>query len=89
MCGVWGAIATGIFAVKAINPAGSGLIDGNPVQLWIQTKAVLVTIVYASVGTAVLYFIVNKVIGLRVSKRDENIGLDLSQHHEAGYTLME
>ena len=89
MCGVWGAIATGIFAVKAINPAGSGLIDGNPVQLWIQTKAVLVTIVYASVGTAVLYFIVNKTIGMRVSKRDENIGLDLTQHHEAGYTLME
>ena len=89
MCGVWGAIATGIFAVKAINPLGSGLIDGNPIQLWIQTKAVLVTIVYAAIGTAVLYFIVNKTIGMRVSKRDENIGLDLTQHHEAGYTLME
>jgi ammonium transporter, Amt family len=89
MCGVWGAIATGIFAAKAINPAGSGLIDGNPIQVWIQAKAVLTTIVYSGIGTAVLYFVVNKIIGMRVTVREENIGLDLTQHHEAGYTLME
>ncbi len=89
MCGIWGAIATGIFAVKAINPAGSGLIDGNPMQVWIQTKAVLVTICYSGIGTAILYFVIHKIIGMRVSKQEENIGLDLTQHHEAGYTLME
>jgi len=54
MCGVWGAIATGIFASKGINPAGSGLIDGNAIQVWIQIKAVLTTVVFASIGTAVL-----------------------------------
>lgn len=89
MCGIWGAIATGIFAVKSVNEAGSGLIDGNPVQVWIQLKAVLVTIGISGVGTAVLYFISDKIFGMRVTAREENIGLDLSQHHEAGYTVME
>ena len=89
MCGVWGAIATGIFAVKAVNPAGSGLIDGNPIQVWIQAKAVLVTIGYSAVGSAILFFVIHKIIGMRVTAQEENIGLDLTQHHEAGYTLME
>ncbi|HEY1406360.1 MAG TPA: ammonium transporter, partial [Spirochaetota bacterium] len=89
MCGVWGAIATGIFAAKAINPSGSGLIDGNPMQVWIQTKAVLTTVIYSGLGTAVLYFVANKIVGMRVTTREENIGLDLTQHHEAGYTVME
>jgi ammonium transporter, Amt family len=89
MCGIWGAIATGIFATKAVNEAGSGLIDGNAVQVWIQTKAVLTTIGISGIGTIVLYFISDKIFGMRVSEREENIGLDLSQHREAGYTVME
>jgi ammonium transporter, Amt family len=89
MCGIWGAIATGIFAVKSVNPDGSGLIDGNAIQVWIQTKAVLTTIGFSGVGTVILYFISDKIFGMRVSEREENIGLDLSQHREAGYTVME
>jgi ammonium transporter, Amt family len=89
MCGIWGALATGIFASKLINPAGSGLVDGNAIQVWIQIKTILVTIGYSAVGTAVLYFISDKLIGMRVTEREEHIGLDLTQHHEAGYTVME
>jgi Amt family ammonium transporter len=89
MCGIWGAIATGIFAVKSVNEVGSGLIDGNPIQVWIQAKAVLVTILYSGIGSAVLFFIADKIFGMRVTPKEENIGLDLTQHHEAGYTLME
>jgi Amt family ammonium transporter len=89
MCGVWGAIATGIFATKAVNEAGSGLVDGNAIQVWIQTKAVLVSIGVSGIGSLILYYICDKLVGMRVTQREENIGLDLTQHHEAGYTVME
>jgi ammonium transporter, Amt family len=89
MCGVWGAIATGIFATKAVNEAGSGLVDGNAVQVWIQVKAVLLTVGISGFGTMILYYICDKLVGMRVTTREENIGLDLTQHHEAGYTVME
>ncbi|HOK00991.1 MAG TPA: ammonium transporter [Spirochaetota bacterium] len=88
MCGIWGAIATGIFASKAYG-SGSGLIDGNPIQVWIQCKAVIITILYSGIGTALLYFIADFIFGMRVSLREEHVGLDLTQHHESGYTLME
>ncbi len=88
--GIWGAIATGIWATRAVNPAGAdGLLCGNPVQLWIQLKAVLVTLVYSFVVSMILLKLVDAVMPLRVSERDERVGLDLSQHREAGYTLLE
>lgn len=90
MSGIWGAISTGLFATVAINPAArNGLFYGNPMQLWIQTKAMLITSAVAIIGTIVIYYAINKTIGMRVTVRDEQIGLDLTQHHETGYTLME
>ena len=85
--GMWGALATGLFASKAINSAGAdGLFFGNPGQLWIQFIAVLASSVMAFVGTLVILKIVDWTMGLRVSDEEEQLGLDLSQHDERAYS---
>lgn len=88
IAGIWGALATGIFACKEIGGT-DGLLYGNPYQLWIQFITVVVAIAIAAVGTFVLYKISDLIVGMRVDVRDENIGLDLTQHHESAYTLMD
>jgi len=88
--GMWGALATGLFASIAINPDGAnGLFFGNPSQLGLQAIGVLVTLVYAFVVTYVILKVVDLFMGLRVSEEEEVIGLDITQHHESGYTLIE
>jgi Amt family ammonium transporter len=88
--GIWGALATGLWATKAVNPAGNdGLFYGNPGLLWIQLKAVVITIVYSFIVSFVLLKIVDALLGLRVSEDEERIGLDLTQHREAGYTILD
>jgi Amt family ammonium transporter len=85
--GMWGALATGLFASKAVNSAGAdGLFFGNPAQLGIQAMAVLVTVVFVFVGSLILLKIVDGIMGLRVSEEDERTGLDLSQHDEKAYS---
>ena len=85
--GMWGALATGLFASKAVNSAGAdGLFFGNPAQLGIQAMAVLVTIVFVFVGTLIILAVVGAITGLRVSEEDEQTGLDLSQHDEKAYS---
>ncbi|MGH7233222.1 MAG: ammonium transporter [Nitrospiraceae bacterium] len=85
--GIWGALATGLFASKAINPAGAdGLFFGNPGQLALQAVAVLVTVVFAFTGTYVILKLVNGIMGLRVTQDEERMGLDLSQHDERAYS---
>jgi len=76
--GVWGAIATGIFA--SIGAVGAVL--GNPGQIWIQIIGVMVTIGYSFVITFGLAWTLNKLIGFRVSPEEEYIGLDITQHGE-------
>jgi len=84
--GTWGALATGLFASKAINAAGNdGLFFGNPGQLWIQLVSVVATWVLAVVGTMILLSIVKAIMGLRVADDEERMGLDLSQHNERAY----
>mgnify|MGYP000939251155 CR=1 FL=1 len=86
--GIWGAIATGLFASKAINSAGSdGLFFGNPGQLWTQIIAVLVTMVYSFVVTLVILYIIKAVVGLRVTEEDEFVGCDTSEHGENAYNI--
>jgi Amt family ammonium transporter len=88
--GIWGALATGLFASKAINPAGAdGLFFGNPKLLLIQAIAVGVTIVYSFVVSLIIYKIVDVIMKARVPEKDENLGLDLTQHHENAYTMIE
>ena len=86
--GTWGALATGLFATKTINEAGGdGLFFGNPAQLGTQIIAVAVTWVLAFVGTWIIMKIIDAIMGLRVSREDEEAGLDLSQHSETAYSL--
>jgi Amt family ammonium transporter len=86
--GTWGALATGLFASKAINSAGGdGLFFGNAGQLMTQLVAVGATIVYSFVVTFIILKIVDAVAGLRVTEPDEITGLDLTQHGEVGYNL--
>ncbi len=85
--GIWGALATGLFASTAINAAGAnGLFYGNPAQLGIQAMAVLISVVFSFVGTFVLLKLVDELMGLRVSETEERIGLDLTQHDERSYS---
>lgn len=86
--GTWGALATGIFASLAINPAGSnGLLTGDPMQLAIQALAVVVTWVYAFVVTRAILKVLDRIMGLRVNQVEELVGLDISQHSEAAYRM--
>jgi Amt family ammonium transporter len=88
--GIWGTIATGIFAEKAVNEAGAnGLLFGNVQQFFIQVLLVLVTVIFAAAMTWVLYKFVDALIGMRVEQKQEIIGLDLTQHSESAYTLVE
>jgi ammonium transporter, Amt family len=88
--GVWGALATGLFASKAVNPAAAdGLFFGNPKQFLIQLLAVGVTLVYSFLASLLIYKIIDLVIKVRVEEKDETLGLDLTQHHENAYTILE
>ena len=88
--GIWGALATGLFASKLVNPQGAnGLFFGNPKQFIIQALTVLVTIGYTFIVTFVIYKLVDLLIGVRVKKEEELMGLDLTQHHERAYTVLE
>jgi Amt family ammonium transporter len=83
--GMFGALATGVFATRAINPLGQGLIDGKPEQVWIQFVAVAFTVVFAGVATFIIAKVIDVVLGLRVSSADEDMGIDLAQHGEIAY----
>ena len=86
--GVWGALATGLFASKLVNSAGAdGLFYGNPGQFLIQVIAVLVTMVFSFVVSYILFKILDATMGLRVSAEDEVAGLDITEHQETGYSL--
>jgi ammonium transporter, Amt family len=87
--GILGAIMTGIFASKAINPAGNdGLLYGNPSLLVTQLVAVGITVAFAAAGSAVILLVLKAVMGLRVSEDEERQGLDLSQHSESAYVFV-
>ena len=84
--GTWGALATGIFATKTINPLGAnGLFYGNASLLGIQTISVIITIAFAVTGTFIILKVISLVMKLRVSEEEEATGLDLSLHGEEAY----
>ena len=86
MGGIWGALATGIFASLAVNSAGAdGLLLGNGIQLLKQLVSVLAVSAFAFIATWLLGKLVNVTIGLRVGQEEEIVGLDLSQHGERAY----
>jgi len=84
--GMWGTIATGLFASTLVNPGGpNGLFFGNPAQVGIQAVAVVIVAGFAFVGSYVILRLINLFMPLRVSPQDEDAGLDLSQMGEEAY----
>ena len=84
--GIWGTLATGLFASTAINAAGpNGLFYGNPSQVLIQLFAVIIVGGFAFVGSYVLLRVINVFTPLRVSPKEEDAGLDITQHGEEAY----
>lgn len=84
--GIWGALATGLFASQAINPAGfNGLFYGNPGQLWIQFVSVVATCAFSFIVSYVLLKIVNAIVPIRVTEEEEEAGLDVAIHSESAY----
>lgn len=84
--GTWGALATGLFASKAINAAGAdGLFFGNPAQLGPQAVGVVATWVFAALATFVILKVVGLFTPLRAADEEETLGLDLTQHGEEAY----
>ncbi len=88
MCGLWGALATGLFANPAVNEAGKGLFYGNPKQLWIQIISIAATAAFTAVGTLIVIYITKLLTGgLRVTEETEMAGLDSSIHGERGFEI--
>lgn len=84
--GAWGALATGLFATLAINPAGAnGLFYGNPYQVVIQLIAIVVVSAYTFIGSYLILKIMSYFTNIRVSKKEEEKGLDTTQHGEEAY----
>lgn len=80
--GIIGAILTGVFATSAVTGGAEGSLE----QLGVQAISVIATIAYSGIGTFILFYIVNKIIGLRASDKDEAIGLDETEYGETAYT---
>jgi Amt family ammonium transporter len=88
MCGIWGALATGLFASPAVNEAGKGLFYGNPGQLWIQIVSILGTAVFSAIGTLIVVYVTKLITGgLRVTQEHEIAGLDSSIHGERAFEI--
>ncbi len=88
LCGIWGALATGLFASPAVNEAGMGLFYGNPGQLWIQVVSILGTAAFSAVGTLVVALVTKMITGgLRVGQEEEIEGLDNAQHGERAFEI--
>ncbi len=88
--GLWGSLATGLFASKAVNPAGAdGLFYGNYTLFLTQLKASIAVGIYSLMVSLFLLKIIDFILHLRVEERDEHIGLDLVEHSEAGYTMID
>jgi Amt family ammonium transporter len=84
MAGVFGALATGLLALPGVGVNRGG---GSMAQFMLQGKAVLITAIYSAVMTAILLWIIDKIIGLRTTEDGEKMGLDLSDHAETAYTV--
>lgn len=87
MSGIWGALATGLFAAPFINALGTGAFYGNPEQIVIQILAVAAVAGYSFVATLILGKVLDLTIGLRVDDQEEIDGLDTNLHEETGYRI--
>ncbi|MRG76425.1 MAG: ammonium transporter [ANME-2 cluster archaeon] len=81
--GITGALLTGVFA----SVGATGLLLGNSHQLLLQLEGVVITIIYASVCTILIGFVLDRTMGLKVTESEENIGLDKTCHGETAYNI--
>lgn len=87
LSGLWGALATGLFAAPFINSLGTGVFYGNPGQIVTQLIAVVAVGAYSFVATLIIGKIIDMIIGLRVEDKEEIEGLDTNLHEESGYRI--
>jgi Amt family ammonium transporter len=88
LVGAFGAIATGIFANPMVNEGNSGLLYGNPDQVWIQVQSVLIVSLYSAVATFIIYKVISLIFGTgRVSEEVEKDGMDMAYHGEKGFDV--
>ena len=86
--GLWGALATGLFASTAWNPGGAdGLFLGNPKLFAVQVYGAVATIAYSMIVTFIILKVIDVIVGLRVDTDSEVRGLDVTEHSETGYTI--
>ena len=85
--GIWGALATGIFAAPFINSLGTGALYGNPGQILTQLIAIVAVIGYSFVMTLIIGKVIDMTMGLRVEDKEEIEGLDTHLHEESGYRI--
>ena len=85
--GIWGALATGIFAWGALTDSAGGLVNGNAGHFVANIIAVVATLVYSGVVSFIILFVLDKIpgLGLRITEPDEDIGIDITAHGERGY----
>ncbi|KJS30542.1 MAG: ammonia channel protein [Desulfatitalea sp. BRH_c12] len=88
ICGIWGALATGIFADPTVNALGTGLLYGNPRQLWVQFVSIIATAAYSALATLIVIALTRLVTGgLRIDADSEIVGLDGAYHGERGFEI--
>ena len=88
MCGIWGAIATGLFANPSITEGARGLFYRNPKQLLIQIISILATAIFTAIGTLIVVYITKFLTGgLRVDEENEVVGLDNTIHGERAFEI--
>jgi len=87
--GAWGSIGTGLFATAMIQPGINGLFYGNPKQMLFQLADIGAVLVYSFVVTAIIFKVVDLLVGMRAEPKEEDMGMDLSQHNEKAYTVLE
>ncbi|MBU1169104.1 MAG: ammonium transporter [Proteobacteria bacterium] len=88
ICGIWGAMATGLFACPTITAGATGLFYGNPKQVWIQFVSIVATALYSAIGTLIVILVTKAITGgIRVEKEAEVMGLDNAIHGERAFEI--
>jgi len=88
LCGIWGAMATGLFASPEVTSGVSGLFYGNPKQVGIQALSIVITAGFSGIGTLIVIYVTKLITGgIRVEKDDEVLGLDTAIHGERAFQL--
>lgn len=88
LCGMWGAMATGLFADPSVTEGAAGLFYGNPKQVWVQFLSVVGTIAFSAAATLIIIFVTKFATkGLRVDRYDELAGLDNALHGERAFEI--